>query len=304
MTPVSLEPSVPGGGVQDSGPYAVVELSERTTYVHEWFIAPKSTAHTCEDALVVTEHFAAVVDGMSSPLRGKGQAPSGRLYAKTVAQAIAELEPDVPARVAVDSITHSLRHIQSGHAGPSGAVAAIYSRARREIWRIGDIHLRIGDRVVLGEKRVDQATTLFRAAVVATHLAAGEPLDALRDWDSGLAATRPLLERQHHLANRDVPFGYGVLDGSIVPDCYLEVFPVADATTVVFASDGYLGPALTLECAERELFAAIARDPACINELAAMGKPLRPDAETPDDRTYLRFDPSNPNAELDTKRKS
>ncbi|QBJ97005.1 hypothetical protein ERC79_14375 [Rhodococcus sp. ABRD24] len=285
-------------------PCAVVELSDETAYVQEWFIAPKSAGSECEDAVVVTEHFAAVVDGMSSPLRDRGQAPSGRRYAETVAREIARLEPTVSARVAVDSISRALRHIRSDHAGPSGAVAAVYSRAHREIWRIGDVHLRIGDRVVLGEKRVDEAMTLFRAAVVAAHVAAGESLDVLRDQDPGLAASRPLLELQHNLANRDAVFGYGVLDGSAVPDCHLEVFPVADATTVVFASDGYPGPAATFECAERELFAAIERDPACIGELAAMGKPLKQGADTPDDRTYLRFDPTISYAGFDTERES
>lgn len=302
--PVSPAPTPCVGGVQSAEPCALVELSGENAYAQEWFIAPKSAVSACEDALVVTEHFAAVVDGMSSPLRDRGQAPSGRLYAETVAREIARLEPNVSARRAVDTISQALTHIRPDHAGPSGAVAAVYSRARREIWRIGDIHLRIGDRVVPGEKRVDQAMTLFRAAVVAAHAAAGESLDALRDQDPGLAASRPLLELQHHLANRDAAFGYGVLDGSAVPDCHIEVFPVAGAATVVFASDGYPGPAATLACAERELFAAIAHDPACIGELAAMGKPLRPGAETPDDRTYLRFDPSSSYAGFDTERES
>lgn len=302
--PVTPEPSRRTGAGRNAEPCTVVGLAGEIAYAQEWFIAPKGGGPACEDALVVTAHFAAVVDGMSSPLRDRGQAPSGRLYATTVAREIARLEPKVSARDAVDEISRALRPIRSGHPGPSGAVAAVYSRSRREIWRIGDIHLRIGDRVVPGGKRVDEATALFRAAVVAARAAAGESLDTLRDRDPGLAASRPLLELQHHLANRDVVFGYGVLDGSTVPDRHLEIFPVEDAATVVFASDGYPGPAATLADAERELFAAIARDPACIDELAAMGKPLRPGAEAPDDRTYLRFDPSTSHTGFDTESES
>ncbi|XVQ09605.1 hypothetical protein ACQP1W_44990 [Spirillospora sp. CA-255316] len=259
--------------------------------IAEAFIAGKSAHAPCEDVLLVTAHHVGIFDGMSSPLRRDGEPASGRAFADAAAQALLAVDPDVDAMTAVDLITRRLAEIGVSHAGPSGCVAAIYARDRGEVWRVGDVHVAIGDRRLPGGKRVDAAMAGFRAAINAAALAAGTPLtDIIRD-DPGLAAAAPLLAVQPTLANHPGAFGYGVLNGTPVPTEMIEVYPVPPTERVVLASDGYLGPEPTFAEAERELRQAMADDPACIGPLWTMGKPLTPNTSGPDDRSYIRIEP-------------
>jgi hypothetical protein len=260
----------------------------------EAFVAPKRAGAHSEDFVVITGRHVAVVDGMSSPLRRSSERASGRIFASGAAQVIAAMPEGISARDAVDQITAKLRLGASPlHDGPSGAVAAIYSLARQEVWRIGDVHLRIGSRDMPGRKAVDLAMAGYRAATNAVNLASGMALDVVINTDPGLASVSKLLEMQPVLANRDVAFGYGVLNGTRVPDRFLEVEPVPFGAQVVLASDGYLNAAPTLAAGERALRAAIAQDPACIGVLWEMGKSVASGADAPDDRCYVRVDTAN-----------
>lgn len=257
--------------------------------VVECFLEGKADPAACEDALVVTPDHVAVIDGMSSPLATADRSASGRTFALAVAQAVLTLPADADARQAVTWVTEALAGIVAAHAGPAGAVAALYSRLRGEVWRVGDVHIAIDGRMLPGEKAVDVAYGQFRAAVNAARLAAGATLADVLNQDPGQEAAAELLRWQHHLANREVAYGYGVLDGSHVPDRHIEVYPVPEGATVVLATDGYLGPAPSLALAERELADGLRRDPACIGELQRMGKGLRGGQTHPDDRTYVRL---------------
>ncbi|AAT89226.1 hypothetical protein ATY41_08150 [Leifsonia xyli subsp. xyli] len=256
----------------------------------EVFVRGKSDASRCEDIIVVTPRHVAVLDGMSTPLREPGQAPSGRAFAATAAAAIGALPARATAYEAGAAITRRLAALDVAHTGPAGAVAAIYSAERNEVWRVGDIHIAINGKQHPGRKDVDVAMARYRAAVNSAHLTDGMlSLAQLRDADPGLAAARPLLAVQPALANRTVPYGYGVLDGTRVPDVFVEVFPVPHPCWVVLASDGFLTAAPTLDAAQSELDAAIATDPACIGALWEMGKALRSGSAAPDDRSYARL---------------
>lgn len=290
-----IESSLGSGGVRSwvaagSDLDSVVLRSHPPAGFAEAFIAPKSSADVSEDVLVLTPHFVAVIDGMSSPLRSPGRLGSGREYALATGRAISELPARADARTAIDRITDRLSRITASHAGPAGCVAAIYSANRRELWRVGDIHIAIGMQTLPAHKEVDEAMTGFRAAINAAKLAAGTPLHVIRTTDPGLAAARALLEVQPLLANRNVPFGYGVLNGTTVPDQLIEVFAIPDERCWLrLASDGYLSPASSLAHAEAELFDAINADPASIGVMRDMGKALQPGADAPDDRTYVRL---------------
>lgn len=234
-----------------------------------------------EDGLVVTSGFVAVFDGMSDPVHGDDVAAA----TAALVDGVLGLAPDATAREAVDALSAC----RQGH--PGGAVGVIFSRARREVWRVGDVHWAFAGTMHPGSKQVDEAMTHFRAAVnwaTMAGMGAGG-LAYVRDHDPGLAATFPLLRAQGTLANRPGPFGYGVFDGGPVPDELVEVTAIHGSGDLVFASDGYLSPAGTLAEAEADLARAIARDPACIAELSGMGKALQPGANGPDDRTYVRI---------------
>lgn len=253
------------------------------------FVAGKSTSRPCEDVIALTAMHAAVFDGMSSPLRQAGEQVSGRAYALAAAHAVLELDAHCTASAAVRSITAAVAAVQVHHAGPHGAVGAVLSLPRREIWRVGDVNLRIDEMEHPGHKAIDEIFTGFRAAINLARIADGGDVTEIIRHDPGLAAAAPLLAAQPAFANRVGPFGYGVFDGTEVPEDYVEVLPVPRGSTVTIASDGYPVPASTLEEAEQLLRDAVADDPACLLGLRAMGKPLQPGSESPDDRSYLQI---------------
>ena len=256
-------------------------------------IIAKDDAARCEDAVVLTDTHIAVIDGMTTTLGDGGDdgEPPGRIAARRLAAATLRLTADATAQEAVRAFTAALE--ADGHKHRDvlfGASVACLSVGRREVWRVGDCHLRIGDREHFGDKAVDQANATYRAAINHAALAAGATLDDLRAHDPGRLATRPLIDAQRRLANYTGGYGYGVLNGTTVPDRFIETFPLGDdPVEVTLMSDGYPSFGRGLADAETRLRGALDRDPACIGELVRMAKNWRPGTNGPDDRSYVRL---------------
>lgn len=93
--------------------------------------------HTCEDGIAIDEHFAAVVDGATdkSGRRFEGMT-GGRFLMLMVCDLIGTLPADIEGLEAVHAITGGIAARGAGQRPQASAV--IYSRARRELWSIGD----------------------------------------------------------------------------------------------------------------------------------------------------------------------
>ncbi len=266
--------------------------------VIECFTQGKSAARECEDLVVVTDDFAAVIDGATdeSGVRFAGKA-GGRFAAEVLGAAVEELPRETDAHSFAEALTAALGEAVRSTAGdlsddmrwPVASLVCV-SSPRREVWRIGDCNAVIDGVHHLGGKRVDDAAYGFRAAVNAALLARGTPLDEILETDPGAEAARPLYELQQHLANRVGPWGFGCVDGRTVPAEFVEVFGIPETPCeVVLTSDGYAQVLESLAATEARLHAMIEADPAAINELWAMGKSLRPGYRALDDRAFLRL---------------
>lgn len=265
-----------------------------------------SRQHVCEDVLVVERDggrltFVAVIDGATdkSGRLYDGQT-GGRLAAEAVAGVVSSLPSSMDPFRAVEAFTAEVARL-SRELGvpelsttPPTASVAVLSVERRELWRVGDIHMgvRVGQHLTpySGEKAVDVAAAMARAAYTACLLAGGHGEEDLRRDDPGRRFILPLLEAQGVLANAPIPtpFAYGVIDGRPVPARLVEVLPLPqEACEVILASDGYLSAAPTLQDAEDQLRLSLDRDPLRIG-LNRGTKGLRPGATSFDDRTYAR----------------
>lgn len=266
--------------------------------VIESFVAGKSPDRPCEDVVVVTDGFAAVVDGgtdMSGRLfAGK---PGGLLAADTVADEIRALDPDVDVTDFVAQLAGGLRRAVSAGHGPLDpdmvwpyASVVCVSAARRQVWRVGDCHTVVDGTPHYGGKRVDDAAYTFRAAVTAALLARGTPLDTVLADDPGTRACTPLYEIQQHLANRPGPWGFGVINGEPVPPDLVDVIDLPGHDhEVILASDGYPEILPTLARSEHRLRELLAEDPTGTGPLWRIGKTLRPGYDSMDDRSWLRL---------------
>lgn len=247
-----------------------------------------------EDRLVVTDDFAAVIDGATSsgPI---GDRPGGIVAAEAVERAVKELPPDATVRDFVDRATAAIAAAIGDWPDETlmrpSAVAAVWSRGRGEVWRVGDCHIRVDGRAYPGGKEIDRIGYEFRCAVIRARLRLGlTSLEAERRVPTMEQPFRPLVTAQHAFLNldNDDPLAYGGLAGTFVPDRFVEVIEATGARDIVLASDGFLSPPATLAEGLAEIARIRENDPLMV-DLVKGSRPFMPGRDYFDDTTYLRI---------------
>ncbi len=265
--------------------------------VVEHFIkGKKPQAERCEDALVITEHFVAIIDGATSKsARLEGVATPGRLLSQALAKTVREWEPAVTARGAIDHLTAVAKDLNTQRAKSNEELASAsviaFSFARKEVWRVGDCLLRLGSNEFPTKNHLEQSVASVRAAYNQIMLRTGKSIADLRARDFGRELVMPLLKTHNVLANdySGSPFAFGVINGVTVPDRHLEIFTLPpDCGQVVMCSDGYPKACASLQEAEASLTEALTADPLCIARIIAT-KGIGLDDCSYDDRAYVRL---------------
>lgn len=254
-----------------------------------------------EDRLVITEHHVAVVDGASDHMQETIEGVSGGEWvAETVAEALKRLPERIDAEGAVEAATAAVAEGLSQLASHLSAAGArrpfchlvVYSRHKNQVWRLGDCHVRVGETVMRGSKKVDEIAYSFRRAVNLAMLKEGADEEHIRAQDPGGQAAHALQSLQHNFQNLPPhePLAYGCIDGTPVHPGHIETFDVKEGDEVVLASDGYDCITTDLAAAEESLAQDRHRDPLAVLEpMWRQGKPVRPGAEAADDRTWVRI---------------
>lgn len=267
--------------------------------VEQYVAAKGGDPEKCEDGVVVTPHYAAVIDGATDKTGRRFDGTSGgRFVMLALAETLRELPPGLDAQEAVDALTAALAARLPADLPPEdrpSAVATIFSAARREVWQIGDVGYKFaGHPAVLPRKEVDELNIRMRAAILRAELIRGATVDELAATDPGREAIMPLLTRQVFFANADSAqagdLAFAVLDGRPVPKQLIHVAPLPEGSSeLVIGSDGYPQLFSTLSDTETHLKVLLAEDPLCIRELAGT-KGVALGHESFDDRAYLRLE--------------
>lgn len=269
----------------------------------EHFVCGKSgDDRLCEDKIVITPDFIAVLDGATSR-QGLtlGGWSNGRFAAETLASGIAALPPDIPASEAVTKLTRQLRQAAENAAAQEAktfteiwswpaAAALLYSRARREIWRVADSSFMIDGIANYRTFPQEEIWASLRHAFLVARMARGETEAALLAQDPSWEVLTPLIAEFKIFANDAGEFGYGVFNGTEIPAVHIEVFPAADAKEIVFASDGYPEIFGTLAETEADLARILAADP-LMHKIHPQVKGRKQGHLSFDDRSYIRFRP-------------
>jgi len=230
----------------------------------------------CEDAIHISEHFIAVIDGATSKTQDRWDGKtSGRQAADIIDAALHQMPSQCDARQAANRLTSAIDAFYAKHdaaadmaARPERRLTAsvvILSLVRQEIWSIGDCQYMLDDQGVSVSKKVDQTVEDARAFYLEAELLAEHvTIEDLLMHDTGRDFIQPLLERQQQFQNNPQAgaFYYAAVDGFPIPDDGVVVTPIPDAVThVVLASDGY--PFLRPRLAESERLLAdlLQRDP-------------------------------------------
>lgn len=263
------------------------------------FLASKTCCLSrCEDGIVVTGAFAAVIDGATDKtgLRYGGMT-GGRYAMLACAEGVRSLDPDADCPAAVRSLTRSLaRRLGRGLSAQERpeAVLTVYSQSRREIWQIGDVGFWYAgqpDGGLAGGKLIDRYAADIRAAVLRVQLDKGASQPALARDDPGREAIAGLLRQQAEFRNNlaAAELAYAAIDGTDVPADLVTVRRIpCSVTELVIASDGYPRILPTLGESEKLLAELLAADPLCIAELRGT-KAVTPGNLSFDDRAYLKL---------------
>jgi hypothetical protein len=260
-------------------------------------MAKRGRPEFCEDLIVESDDFLAVIDGVTDKhgFRYSGARTGGRFAADLLASEIRRLDKKASSGEAISQLSGALaeaidvEHGQMSDIPLPGASAAIYSRKKREIWRIGTIHILIDGMPYPGSKAIDEITSRARAAYTKALLKAGRYPEEISAEDPGRKMILPLLELQNHFANDPhSEFAFALFNGDPIPDDLYDVLAVPDGAEVVLASDGYPRAAPSLEASELILEERLRIDPMMIDP-PPQTKGKGPRDISFDDRAYLRF---------------
>ena len=263
----------------------------------EKIIIGKKSQEVCEDGLVVTDDFIAVIDGSTSktPKHLNPEMKNGRYAMMLISEYIRqELKADALADDFCQGITHYIcdkvykplgvaeRLLQHPEERLT-ASAVIYSRARQEVWMVGDCQALIGGKLYENGKPYEQEIAERRVALIKEGML---PAEARRQIEPLLVEA--MLSGQNKT--------YTVIDGFPIYREGVKVVSVSSSETVsasseiVLASDGYPFLKPTLAESEEALANQIANDPQNISCFIAT-KGLVEGNKSFDDRTYIRFLP-------------
>ncbi len=259
--------------------------------IKEKFIQGKKEDFSlCEDALYISDDFIAVIDGVTGK-SGKtyGSLTGGKAAAMAVEKALDKLPRDAESELCVEMLTKAVASVYNDNDyGDAAASVIVYSDYRKEVWSIGDCQCIINNELFLHEKEIDRINSEMRSLVIACEKEKGSTTEQLLKNDIGRKAIMPVLETQHTFANNQGKFSYGIINGSVVPNCHIVVHKVKIGDEIILSSDGYPYLKNTLDESEKLLKDELEKNPLCCEGYIST-KGLVEGNISFDDRTYIRF---------------
>lgn len=268
-------------------------------------IEGKKSPESCEDGLVVTADFIAVIDGSTSktPHHLSPDMKNGRYAMVLISEYIQhELKPESTVEDFCEGVTsyiYNKVYRQQGieeqmQAHPEErltASAILYSKAKNEVWMVGDCQAIIDGKLYENNKPFEEIVARRRVELIRRGFT---PQEARKTIEPLLI--QAMLEGQNKT--------YTVIDGFPIYQKGVKVVSlnapqknvetdVADSLPlptkeIVLASDGYPFLKPTLAESEEALAHLLAYDPQCTHEFIAT-KGIVEGNKSFDDRTYIRF---------------
>ncbi|MTV81510.1 hypothetical protein [Secundilactobacillus folii] len=265
--------------------------------IQESFVQGKVDQDHCEDTIVETADFVAIVDGVTSKSAFRYQ---GQTTGKIASKLVAEVLKSCPSRATIlefislvnKRFARFYQEVDFPYDRQSQglqAVAVIYSRFQNEVWQIGDAQVNIDHKLHLNPKKSDLVLSDFRSLV----LTSSDDTPEISKPDPGRQLILPWILKATQFANQaDSEWGYAILNGDPIPESLLRVYGVdlrLGGGFIALASDGY--PALKepfLEDAESDLKRVLKNDPMCYKQYRST-KGLVAGNQSFDDRSFISF---------------
>ena len=285
-------------------------------------IIGKKSPEACEDGMVVTDDFIAVIDGSTSktPKHLNPDMKNGRYAMMLISEYIRE---ELKADASVDDFCQGVtayiynkvyeklgveERLQEHPEERLTASAILYSRTRNEVWMVGDCQAIIDGKLYENGKPYEQEIARKRVELIEQGLS---PAEARKQIEPLLI--KAMLSGQNRTYTvidgfpiyREGVKVVSVSDSCSVQDSVQDSVPASDSvpcsdsvsasgtifvssSEIVLASDGYPFLEPNLAASEVALAEQIANDPQNIHSFIAT-KGIVEGNKSFDDRTYIRF---------------
>ena len=272
-------------------------------------IVGKKSQEACEDGMVITDDFIAVIDGSTSktPKHLNPDMKNGRYAMMLISEYIREeLKTDASVDDFCQGVTAYIYNKVYEKLGVEErlkehpeerltASAILYSRTRNEVWMVGDCQAIIDGKLYENGKPYEQEIARKRVELIEQGLS---PAEARKQIEPLLIEAMLSGQNQTYTVIDGFPvYREGVkivalkvkpASSSIETSFQDHLKPVSSPNEVVLASDGYPFLKPTLADSEAALAYLIAHDPQCIHDFIAT-KGLVAGNKSFDDLTYIRF---------------
>ena len=272
-------------------------------------IIGKKSPEACEDGMVVTNDFIAVIDGSTSktPKHLNPDMKNGRYAMMLISEYIRE---ELKADASVDDFCQGVtayiynkvyeklgveERLKEHPEERLTASAILYSRTRNEVWMVGDCQTIIDGKLYENGKPYEQEIARKRVELIEQGLS---PAEARKQIEPLLIEAMLSGQNQTYTVIDGFPIyreGVKIVVLKVNPassgiETYFQEHPepVSSPNEVVLASDGYPFLKPTLAASEAALAEQIANDPQNIHSFIAT-KGIVEGNKSFDDRTYIRF---------------
>ena len=272
-------------------------------------IIGKKSQEACEDGMVITDDFIAVIDGSTSktPKHLNPDMKNGRYAMMLISEYIRE---ELKADASVDDFCQGVtayiynkvyeklgveERLKEHPEERLTASAILYSRTRNEVWMVGDCQAIIDGKLYENGKPYEQKIARKRVELIEQDLS---PAEARKQIEPLLIKAMLSGQNQNYTVIDGFPIyreGVKVValktkpaSSSIETYFQEQTKPVSSPNEVVLASDGYPFLKPTLAASEAALAEQIANDPQNIRSFIAT-KGIVEGNKSFDDRTYIRF---------------
>lgn len=272
-------------------------------------IIGKKSPEACEDGMVVTDDFIAVIDGSTSktPKHLNPDMKNGRYAMMLISEYIRE---ELKADASVDDFCQGVtayiynkvyeklgveERLKEHPEERLTASAILYSRTKNEVWMVGDCQAIIAGKLYENGKPYEQEIARKRVELIEQGLS---PAEARKQIEPLLIEAMLSGQNQTYTVIDGFPiYREGVkvvalktkpVSSSIETYFQEQTKPVSSPNEVVLASDGYPFLEPTLAASEAALAEQIANDPQNIHSFIAT-KGIVEGNKSFDDRTYIRF---------------
>lgn len=246
-----------------------------------------------------TIRFVYLGDGATSSHPFEGRA-GGLVAGERLIETLTNLPFDADIFDFADAATDNMRDMAAtwdGHSRYRACIQAlVYSVHHKQIWRIGDCHFRVDGQIYLGSKYIDTLANEFRSACITAFLNMNDQFSEWDLMDENLMPLRPwraipeMYQGQFQNMEKDDPRAYGTLDGTEIPQRFLQCYQVPEARTITFCSDGFFTPPDSWNDGMADLKRERAINPLMIRKHKG-NRPFQQDRAIFDDTTLISFQP-------------